>query len=385
MNIVCLAGCDWTASWQPTQEIMTRLAEQGHRVLYVDPTGTRNLCWADWERVWHRLKAKWWRSYPQTAYSGYGLRETVVRIRHHALITLYHPLVLPFPFSTIATQLNALILSRYIRHWLQGQALDTLWLWFPSPLNARLVKQLSPRTSIYQIMSTITAVRTQRAMHDAHRVLVGRAHHIFINSHGLKKELPGWEHKTHLFRAGCDTTLFDPTNPKWIGGYSKERPSDLPTGKPIIGYIGTIHEWFDTDLWLALKNRLPQYHFVEITHRSHGVVPLYLAYFDVCTIPYTRTAYTETSFPAKLHEYLAMGKPVVATRLRELETYQEGTGVNLLLSSSIEEWIANINTALEWNHIYPAMAEYRRKVARQHDYAPMVERMLVLIEQQRPA
>ena len=386
MNIVCLAGCDWTATWQPTQEIMTRLAEQGHRILYVDPTGTRTLGWSDWQRVWHRLKAKWFHSYPTTAYRGYGLREEVLRIQHHEHITLYHPLMLPFPCSRLATNINWMIVNERLKKWLSGGTLDVVWCWFPSPLNASLMggwKILHPSVmAIYQIMSTITAVRGH-IMHAAELDMLNRAALVFVNSDGLKKQVQARSANVHLFRAGVDTTLFDPTNPKWIGGYSKERPHDLPTGKPLIGYVGAIHEWFDADLWLALMNRLPQYDFVEITKKSHSVLPLYIHYFDVCVIPYRRTAYTETSFPAKLHEYLAMGKPVVATRTAELEAYEKETGINLLLSTGVDEWMVNIKKAVE--HRMPEQKHQRRFAAIQHDYSPMVDRMLVLINEQRPA
>jgi glycosyltransferase involved in cell wall biosynthesis len=52
-------------------------------------------------------------------------------------------------------------------------------------------------------------------------------------------------------------------------------------------------------------------------------VPTYLAALDVCLIPYRRTTWTAGCFPAKLLEYLASGRPVVATDLPGLAPYAD--------------------------------------------------------------
>jgi glycosyltransferase involved in cell wall biosynthesis len=51
---------------------------------------------------------------------------------------------------------------------------------------------------------------------------------------------------------------------------------------------------------------------------SYAEVPSVVAAFDVALIPYAENAYTRNVFPLKLYEYLAAGKPVVASGLPEL-------------------------------------------------------------------
>ena len=61
---------------------------------------------------------------------------------------------------------------------------------------------------------------------------------------------------------------------------------------------------------------LPNVHLLG--PRPHDQLARHIRQFDACTIPYTRSVYTDTVVPTKLNEYLAMGKPVVSTDLPAL-------------------------------------------------------------------
>ena len=40
-DVICISSIDWDFIWQGHQEIMTRLAADGHRVLFIENTGVR--------------------------------------------------------------------------------------------------------------------------------------------------------------------------------------------------------------------------------------------------------------------------------------------------------------------------------------------------------
>ena len=40
-SVVCISSIDWDFIWQGHQEIMSTLAAQGHRVLFLENTGVR--------------------------------------------------------------------------------------------------------------------------------------------------------------------------------------------------------------------------------------------------------------------------------------------------------------------------------------------------------
>ena len=63
-----------------------------------------------------------------------------------------------------------------------------------------------------------------------------------------------------------------------------------------------------------------------------------LHHFDVCIIPFKRNAITDAVDPVKLYEYLSVGKPVVATTLKEIEIYRDV----ITLADGVAEFEAGI-------------------------------------------
>ncbi|MEW6754727.1 MAG: hypothetical protein AB1505_27660 [Candidatus Latescibacterota bacterium] len=55
--------------------------------------------------------------------------------------------------------------------------------------------------------------------------------------------------------------------------------------------------------------------------QPHAELPRYLAALDVLFLPYVRDDFTRHVYPAKMHQCLALGKPVVATALPALEPF----------------------------------------------------------------
>ena len=117
------------------------------------------------------------------------------------------------------------------------------------------------------------------------------------------------------------------------------RPDDLPDGvMPLIGYHGAVAPWFDFDLYAATAELLPDCQFVLVGpidpraseragrlaalpnviilgERPSDLIPWYVQRFDVGTIPFVVDPMTRGVSPLKMYEYLAAGKPCVATPL----------------------------------------------------------------------
>jgi glycosyltransferase involved in cell wall biosynthesis len=62
--------------------------------------------------------------------------------------------------------------------------------------------------------------------------------------------------------------------------------------------------------------QLPSVHWLG--QKPYVELPRYVAAFDVGLIPYVSNAHTRSCFPLKVYEYLAAGKPAVASGLPEL-------------------------------------------------------------------
>ena len=378
-DIVCLAGCEWDFTWQPTQEIMLRLAKAGNRVLYVQPTGTRTMRVSDWRRILERVRGK------------------VAGVQRSSALppelTIYSPLVLPFPYSRVARSINRWILFWKIERWLGRRiGLDVIfWFYFPSPLNADVMRHAKASLTIYQIMSSAEAVRPHPAFIEANDAMLEGCDLVLANSGRLRVQASRHNTSAHLFRAGVSLELFETAR-------IFEKPDDLQgIDGPIVGYVGALHEWVDLELIRAVAASMPDFQFVLVGpivrdvevlrglpnvrflgQKPHGEVPRYVRFFDVCIIPYVRDAYTETTYPAKLNEYLALGKPVVATPLPELVDYNlEFDGV-LRLAGDAPAFASALREAVVGNA--PERQAHYRCVAGKNAWTTIVEAMSGLIE-----
>ncbi|MFH0873979.1 MAG: glycosyltransferase [Candidatus Komeilibacteria bacterium] len=118
--------------------------------------------------------------------------------------------------------------------------------------------------------------------------------------------------------------------------------ADLP--RPVIGYIGVIQKRVDLPLikFLAEKNpdksfvlcgpvwyaedskelqALPNIHFLG--YKEYSESPMYIQQFDVGLIPHKQDDFITSTNPMKMYEYLACGKPVVATAGSGAEMFKE--------------------------------------------------------------
>jgi len=97
----------------------------------------------------------------------------------------------------------------------------------------------------------------------------------------------------------------------------------------------------DTDGGINELKKLQNVHFLGA--KISDDVPAYVHSFDVAIIPYRESNYNNASFPLKFWEFMASGKPVVASGLPELAKYKE----MISLVSSPSEFIEGVEKGLK--------------------------------------
>ena len=60
-DVLCISTINWDFIWQGHQEIMSRLAADGHRVLFIENTGVRKFRVSDFSCAMRRRVRNWWR------------------------------------------------------------------------------------------------------------------------------------------------------------------------------------------------------------------------------------------------------------------------------------------------------------------------------------
>jgi len=117
---------------------------------------------------------------------------------------------------------------------------------------------------------------------------------------------------------------------------------DLPKGKPIAGFYGSISNWLDQDLLVETIKALPDWNFVFIGKvdcsvdklqlftnvfflgaKPHHDLPKYIQNWNVAILPFVDNKQIQMCNPLKLREYLASGTPVVTTDFNALNGYRQ--------------------------------------------------------------
>ena len=131
--------------------------------------------------------------------------------------------------------------------------------------------------------------------------------------------------------------------------------------RPRIGYFGLLGEWVDIQLLELLASKNPGWSFVFMgsviadTDRLRSLpnvlftgpvpyerLPEYVSYLDVLILPYKTSGRGHSITPLKLREYLATGKPVVATAIPECKLYEKVVAI----ASSHKEFLTGVEQAL---------------------------------------
>jgi len=89
----------------------------------------------------------------------------------------------------------------------------------------------------------------------------------------------------------------------------------------------------------ARIRELPNMYFLGA--KSYQELPKYLANFDVATIPFVLNSITHGCSPVKLFEYMAAGKPIVCTPMREILKYE-----SIHFAASPADFVREIESAV---------------------------------------
>jgi glycosyltransferase involved in cell wall biosynthesis/tRNA A-37 threonylcarbamoyl transferase component Bud32 len=357
-DIIIFPVIDWYYRFQRPQQIATRLAEHGHRVLYL-----RTYFLKGTEPVYQPLRDD--------------------------LPIIDVQLGLPVPKDNNADQLDDdsknILLDQFEflqKHFNISKAICFVDL----PFWALLVLELKKRHGwkiIYNSMDQLSGFSNVTPQMLAPEVeLTQKSDLVLVTSHILLKEKAQLNSNCLLVPNGTD---FDHFNylPRIL-------PNELiGIKKPIIGYYGAMSDWLDTELLYHLASARPNWNFVLIGgiesadiswleksnnifllgEKPYELLPCYLRHFDTCIIPFKKTLLTEATNPVKLFEFLSAGKSVVATDLHELRYYQEYVG----LVSTVDEWLGAIELALK--DYAPVQVTKRMRFARQNTWD---ERMILI-------
>jgi len=221
--------------------------------------------------------------------------------------------------------------------------------------------------------------------------LIAKSDICMANSTYLADYCRRYNPNSYYVGQGCDLTIFTDVAPDLL-------PADVTVLKrPVIGYVGALQKIrLDMELLAFIAEQRPQWNIVLVgpedddfkKSRLHGIsnvhflgpkppgqLPQYIQSFDVCLNPQVLNQVTVGNYPRKIDEYLAMGKPVVATVTEAMgifagHTYQAVTK---------QDYVNLIELAIREDN--PALQADRKAFASTHTWTNNVGEMYKAINQ----
>jgi len=227
--------------------------------------------------------------------------------------------------------------------------------WYYTPMSLPFSDHLQPAATVYDCMDELSAFKfAPVALKENERRLFAKSDVVFTGGYSIYEAKQNTHAHIYPFPSSIDRAHF--ATARTIS----EDPSDqahIP--HPRFGFYGVIDERFDIDLIAQAATARPEWQFVLIgpvvkidpatlprhanIHylggKDYKELPHYLAGWDVAIIPFAQNESTRYISPTKTPEYLAAGKPVISTPIRDVVSpYGENKLVHI--AADADEFLA---------------------------------------------
>ncbi|HEU0064785.1 MAG TPA: glycosyltransferase [Flavisolibacter sp.] len=227
--------------------------------------------------------------------------------------------------------------------------------WYYTPMALPFTDHLLPELVIYDCMDELSAFKfAPPELTIREKELFKKADIVFTGGHSIYECKKDHHHNIHPFPSSIDKHHFGKAR---ITKNDPEDQKNIP--HPRIGFFGVIDERMDIDLISKVALERPEWHFVmlgpvvkidpaSLPHfknihylggKKYEELPSYISGWDIALIPFAMNESTKFISPTKTPEYLAAGKPVISTPIKDVVSpYGKNKLVHIV--NSPEEFIA---------------------------------------------
>jgi len=234
--------------------------------------------------------------------------------------------------------------------------------WYYTPMMLPFSRDLDASITVFDAMDELSKFKfAPERLLDLEQELIDKADLVFTGGSSLYEAKKDRHHSVHCFPSSVDRTHFAKARASHFDPADQE---DLP--HPRLGFYGVIDERFDIELLARMAEMRPDWSFVmvgpvvkisdEDLPRRHNIhylggktyeqLPAYLSGWDVALMPFAMNESTQFISPTKTPEYLAGGKPVVSTPIKDVvRHYGQLQGVEI--ANDAESFVAACEKALQ--------------------------------------
>ena len=255
------------------------------------------------------------------------------------------------------------LLESLLSDFVTERRIDDPFVWLATPMALPLAADLEPRAVIYDCADDFAgsaAASLQLAQRE--EALLQLADVVLTASPSLHAARGALHPNLHCLPSAVDAEHFArPQSQRLECAAARALHEGL--AQPRLGFFGAIDERVDLVLLAAVADRRPDWQIVMVGPvddavagdlprranirwlgaQSYDMLPHLQSHWDVCLLPLVRGEATRFASPAQTLEYLAGGKPVVATALADVATLY---GDAVLLADGADAFVDAIAAAL---------------------------------------
>jgi glycosyltransferase involved in cell wall biosynthesis len=217
---------------------------------------------------------------------------------------------------------------------LQSHAIRSYVLWVYSPMALDYADRLRPIATVYDCMDELANfLGAPPGLRERERELFRRADLVFTGGHSLYEAKRAQHRAVYAFPSSIDAAHFERARRP-----QADPPDQADIPRPRLGFFGVIDERLDIALLDGAAALRPDWQFVMLGpvvkidpeslprrpnihwlgQKSYKELPAYIAGWDLAIMPFARNDATRYISPTKTPEYLAAGRPVVSTSIRDV-------------------------------------------------------------------
>jgi UDP-galactopyranose mutase len=222
-------------------------------------------------------------------------------------------------------------------------------------------RHLQPLAVIYDCMDELSAFKgAPPALRNRETELFARADLVFTGGQSLYEAKRDRHKSVHAFPSSIDAAHFARARNEM-----EDPPDQADIPRPRLGFFGVIDERLDIELLAGVAAARPLWQLVMIgpvvkidpatlprhsnIHylggKNYKELPQYLAGWDVALLPFARNESTRFISPTKTPEYLAAGKRVVSTSIRDVVRPYGQQGL-VRIADTVTDFVAAVEAAM---------------------------------------
>jgi glycosyltransferase involved in cell wall biosynthesis len=240
-----------------------------------------------------------------------------------------------------------------ISHLLSTMRVEHYITWYYTPMALPLGDHLSPQATIFDCMDELSAFKFAPAeLRTLEQRLLQKADVVFTGGYSLYEAKKDHHANIYPFPSSID---FDHFSKARVISAEPGDQSNIP--HPRLGFCGVIDERMDIQLVGEIASRKKDWHFVMIgpvvkidrdtlprldnIHylgmKNYSELPDYFSGWDIAIMPFAINESTRYISPTKTPEYLAAGRPVISTPIRDVVRHY---GSVVEIASNSDEFIS---------------------------------------------